>query len=126
MACSAGIRLGPGKLPALAPTPAPPGRAVAISGPRPSAVPGLRRGPAGRIRRSRLDPHRAELELGDLADRVDLVDGQQVGRGLPEVERDEAVAPGFPVRAAGLQLDRAAPRADPGQLAVGQAELGGI
>src|ERR1700683_1136136 len=73
IAFSAGIRLGPGNFPALASTPGTRTRASAIGG---------------------LDPHRAELELGDLADRVDLVDRQQVRRRLSEVERDEAVAGG--------------------------------
>ncbi len=64
-------------------------RAVAISGPglvHALGRPGLRGIGAASIR------DRAELELGDLPDRVDLVDRQQVGRCLAEVERDEAVA----------------------------------
>src|ERR1700748_3287915 len=93
MAFSAGIRLGPGSLPARASTPG--------AQTRPSAM-GL------------FDPYRAELELGDLPERVDLVDRQQVRRCLPEVERDEAVAPEFPVRALCFQLDDATAGADPG------------
>src|SRR5580704_16185241 len=69
MAVSAGIRLGPGNLPARASTPGARGGASAI---------GL------------FDSYRAELELGDLPERVDLVDRQQVRRLLPEVERYEA------------------------------------
>src|SRR2546429_10021833 len=105
MAFSAGIRLGPGNLPARASTPGTRTRASAI---------GL------------LDPYRAELELRDLPERVDLVDRQQVRRRLPEVERYEAVAPGLPVRDLGLEFDGAAAGADPGQVAVFQAELGGV
>ena len=40
-------------------------------------------------RSKRLDLNCAELELGDLAVGVDLVDGQQVGRCFPEVAADE-------------------------------------
>src|ERR1700689_2346109 len=96
MAFSAGIRLGPGNFPARASTPGTRTGALAIGA---------------------LDPHGAELELGDLTDRVDLVDRQQVRRRLPEMERDEAVAAGLAVRDLHLKLDRAAPRADPGQVA---------
>src|SRR6201981_1599440 len=105
MAFSAGIRLGPGNSPARASTPGTRGGASAI---------GL------------FDPHRAELELRDLPERVDLVDRQQVRRRLPEVERYEAVAPGLPVRDLCFQLDDAAAGADPGQVAVFQAKLGGV
>src|ERR1700674_5044528 len=102
MACRAGIRLGPGNLPARASTPGTRGATSGIDG----------FGPRG------LDPHGTELELGDLAERVDLVDRQQVSRRLPEVERDEAVAAGLAVRDAHLQLDGPPPRAHPGQVAV--------
>src|SRR5690349_2666315 len=105
MAFSAGIRLGPGNLPARASTPGTRTWASAM---------GL------------LYSYCAELELGDLPERVDLIDGQQVRRRLPEVERYEAVAPGLPVRDPRFQLDHAAPGADPGHVAVGQAEVGGV
>src|SRR2546429_2185464 len=101
MAFSAGIRLGPGTLPARASTPGTRGWASAIC---------------------LFDSHRAELELGDLPERVDLVDRQQVRRRLPEVERYEAVAPGLSVRDLCLQFDDAAAGADPGQAAVFHAE----
>src|SRR5262249_45159162 len=84
IAFSAGIRLGPGNLPARA------------------AAPGTRTGASAMgdhgAASGRLDPHGAELELGDLAERVDLVDRQQVRRRLSEVERDEAVAACLSVR----------------------------
>src|SRR5689334_12122835 len=111
MALSAGIRLGPGNFPARASTPGARTGASAIGAP--GAVGGL-------------DVHRAELELRDLAERVDLVDGQQVRRRLPEVERDEAVAGRLAVRDLHLEFDRAAAGADPGQFAVGQAEPRGV
>src|SRR6185437_15950950 len=87
MAFSAGIRLGPGNFPARASTPGTRAWALAIG---------------------RLDADRAELELGDLPERIDLIDRQQVRRRLPEVERDEAVAARLPVRDLHLELDRAA------------------
>src|SRR5579871_2372841 len=86
IALSAGIRLGPGNFPARASTPGTRTRGSAIGG---------------------LHLHGAELELGDLAERVDLVDRQQVRRRLPEVERDEHVAARLPVRYPRLELDRA-------------------
>src|SRR3984885_8886162 len=101
IAFSAGIRLGPGDFPARASTPGTRTWALAIG---------------------TLDSHGAELELGDLAERVDLVDRQQVRRRLPEVERDEAVAAQLAVRDLHRQFDGPAPRADPGQLAVVEAE----
>ena len=73
-----------------------------------------------------LDPHRAELEFGDLADRVDRVGGQQVGRRLAEVERDEAVAALLAVRDADREHDGPAARAHPGHLAIGDAQAGGV
>ena len=72
------------------------------------------------------DPDGAELELGDLPEGVDLVDGEQVGGRLAEVERDEAAARGLAVRHARLELDRAPSRGDPGKLAVGDAEPLGV
>src|ERR1700733_11248133 len=105
MAPSAGIRLGPGNFPALASTPRTRTGALAIGA---------------------LDLDGAELELGDLAGRVDLVDREQVRRRLSEAEGDEDVAGRLAVRDLRLQLDRAAPGADPGQVAVGQAEPGGV
>ena len=87
MAFSAGIRLGPGNLPALASTPGTRAWASAIGA---------------------LDQDGAELELGDLTERVDLVNGQQVRGRLPEVERDEAVAPGLAVGDLRRQFDGAA------------------
>src|SRR6516225_10475046 len=95
MAFSAGIRLGPGNFPARASTPGTRGATSGMHG---------------------LDPHRAELEFGDLAERVDLVDRQQVGRRLAEVERDEAVAAGLALRDLHLELDAAAPGRHPGQV----------
>src|ERR1700691_1554276 len=71
IAFSAGIRLGPGNFPALASTPGTRTWALAIGA---------------------LDLDGAELELGDLAGRVDLVDREQVRRRLSEVEGDEDVA----------------------------------
>src|SRR5690242_3886653 len=105
MAFSAGTRLGPGNLPARASTTGARGGASAI---------GL------------FDPYRAELELGDLPERIDLVDRQQVRRRLPEVERYEAVALGLAVRDLRFQLDDATAGADPGQVTVFQAEFGGV
>src|SRR5580692_5899516 len=105
IAFSAGMRLGPGNFPARASTPGTRTGASAIGA---------------------LDLDGAELELGDLADRVDLVDRQQVRRRLSEVERDEAVAGRLAVRHLHRELDRPAPRADPGHRAVGQAELRGV
>ena len=52
----------------------------------------------------------AELELRDLAERVELRVGQQVGRRLGEAERDEHHALGHVAVGARLQLDVAAPR----------------
>src|SRR5438093_322068 len=40
----------------------------------------------------RLDTDRAELELGDLAERIDHVVGEQVGSRFAEMERDEHAA----------------------------------
>src|SRR6516165_1855212 len=111
MAFSAGIRLGPGNFPARASTPGARTGALAIG---------------AHARAGGLDPHGAELELGDLAVRVDLVDGQQVRRRLPEVERDEAVAGRLAVRDFHLELDGAAAGADPGHFAVGEAEPRGV
>src|SRR5579862_816029 len=105
IALSAGIRLGPGNFPARA---SPPGTRT-----RGSAIGGL-------------DLHGAELELGYLAERVDLVDRQQVRRRLPEVERYEHVAARLPVRDARLKFDHAAPGRDPGHRAVRDAERGGV
>src|ERR1700683_2757625 len=105
IAFSAGIKLGPGNFPARASTPGTRSGALAIGA---------------------LDLDGTELELGDLAERVDLVDRQQVRRRFSEVEGDEDVAGHLAVRDLRLQLDRAAPGADPGQLAVGQAEPGGV
>ena len=42
--------------------------------------------------RNLLDPHGAELELGNLAVRVEGVDGQQIGGGFLEVKRQEDAA----------------------------------
>ena len=78
IAFSAGIRLGPGNLPARASAP---GYALAITRPRAPSPPGAAGSTDG-----------AELELGDLAERVDLVDRQHVGGRLAEVEGDEAGA----------------------------------
>src|SRR5580704_17956341 len=98
MALSAGISDGPGNFLARASTPGTRTRGSAIGA---------------------LDLDGAELELGDLPDWVDLVGRQQVRRRLSEVERDEDVAARLPVRDLHLDVDRAAPRADPGHLAVG-------
>src|SRR5690348_8787947 len=73
-----------------------------------------------------LDLDSAELELGDLPEGIDLVDGQQVRRRLSEVEGDEDVAPRLPVRDARLELDRAAPGGDPREFPVREAELRGV
>src|SRR5215468_9617982 len=112
IALSAGISDGPGNFPARASTPGTRTGASAI-------------GPSGDLGsdRRRLDPHRAELELRDLAVRVDLVDRQQVRGRLSEVEGDEAVPPRLTVGHLHLKLDRAAPGADPGQLTVFEAEF---
>ena len=59
---------------------------------------GRRAGRSALLRRDRcrrfggLHPGRAELELGDLAERVDLVDGQQVGRCFIPFHFREAAA----------------------------------
>src|SRR5215469_11508810 len=102
IAFSAGISDGPGNLPARASTPGTRTGASAIGA---------------------LDPHRAELELGDLAERVDLVNREQVRRRLSEVERDETVAARLALRDPHRELDGPAPRADPGHVAVGEAKL---
>src|ERR1700742_642445 len=99
IALSAGISDGPGNLPARASTPGTRTRGSAIGA---------------------LDLDGAELELGDLPDGVDLVDRQQVRRRLSEVERDEDVAARLAVRDLHRELDGAAPRADPGHLAVAE------
>src|ERR1700744_2325337 len=105
MAFSAGIRLGPGNLPARASTPGTRAWASAIGA---------------------ADLDGTELELGDLPERGAPVDGQQVRRRLPEVERDEAVAARLPVGDLHLELDRTAAGAHPGHVAIGQAPLGGV
>src|SRR5262252_1663659 len=111
IAFSAGIRLGPGNFPARASTPGARTWASAI-------------GEHADV--GRLDANRAELELGDLPERVDLVDRQQVRRRLSEVERDEAVTARLPVRHLYRELDGAAAGADPRHVAVGEAEHGGV
>src|SRR4051812_13851288 len=124
IALSAGIRLGPGNFPARASVPGKRGW-TGMPGRRPLPFPppvvtsvAMGSDPLAdgdRLVRGRgadlLDPHRAELELGDLAHRVNLVDRQQVGRRLAEVERHEARAGGVAVRQPRARLDRAAARA---------------
>ena len=77
-----------------------------------------------RLRRHRrpLDPRGAELVLRDLADRVELRVGQDVGRRLDVGERDEHHALGHRAVDARLELDRAAPGRDPDRLARRHAE----
>src|SRR3954463_14082581 len=134
IALSAGIRLGPGNLPARASVPGKRGW-TGMPGRRPLPFPppvvmsvamasapladgdGLVRGRRAHL----LDAHGAELELGDLAHRVDLVDRQQVRRRLAEVERHEARPRRVAVRQPRARLDRPAPRADPDEVAVGDA-----
>src|ERR1700683_2664492 len=77
IAFSAGIRLGPGNFPARASTPGPRTGGLAIG---------------------TLDLDGAELELGDLAERVDLVSREQVSRRLSEVEGDKDVTARLAVR----------------------------
>jgi hypothetical protein len=55
------------------------------------------------------DRDRAELELGDLPVGVELVDREDVGRRLAEVERDEAAPRRAGRRQARLDVDLAAP-----------------
>src|SRR5919202_2769971 len=131
IAVSAGIRLGPGNLPARASVPGKRGW-TGRPGPRPLpllsqvvasvALPSDPLSDRGRLVRGGaadlLDLDGAELELGDLAHRVDLVDRQDVRRGLAEVERHEARARRVAVRQAGAGLDRPAPRADAHEVAV--------
>src|SRR5258707_9719112 len=54
----------------------------------------------------------AELELGDLAERIERRVGQQVGGGLDVAERHEDHALGHVAVGAHLDLDNAAPRLD--------------
>ena len=74
----------------------------------------------------RLDAHRAELELRDLPERVDLVDREQVRRRLAEVERDEARPGRLAMRDLRGELDRSAARGDAHEVAVGDAHAGGV
>ena len=43
----------------------------------------------GGLRRGEFDSDRAEFETGNLAVGVDFIEGEEVGRGLSEMERDE-------------------------------------
>src|SRR4051794_30706240 len=110
IALSAGIRLGPGNLPARASVPGKRG-CTGMPGRRPLPLPpvdasvAMALDPLADGRRlvhrgaaDLLDLDRAELELRDLAHRVDLVDRQQVRRRLAEVERHEARAGRVAVR----------------------------
>src|SRR5919202_3776786 len=134
IAVSAGIRLGPGNLPARASVPGKRGW-TGRPGPRPLpllspvvasvAMPSDPLSDRGRLVRGGgpdlLDLHGAELELRDLAHRVDLVDRQDVRRRLTEVERHEARPRRVAVRQPRARLDRASPRAEPDEVAVGDA-----
>src|SRR4051794_29371323 len=134
IALSAGIRLGPGNLPARASVPGKRGW-TGMPGRRPLPFPPpvvasvamaldpladggrlVQRGAA-----DLLDLHRAELELGNLAHGVDLVDRQEVRRRLAEVERHEARPRRVAMRQPGAGLDRAAARAEPDEVAVRHA-----
>src|SRR4051812_35922206 len=63
--------------------------------------------PSPRVGGRLLDPSRAELELWDLAERVEGGVGEEVGGGLGEAERDEDEAGGDVAVGAGGELDRA-------------------
>src|SRR4051812_49986176 len=76
------------RMPGVRPLPSPPPAVTSVAIGSAAFADGRRLVP-GRAARL-LDPHRAELELRDLAHRVDLVDGQHVGGRLAEVERHEA------------------------------------
>src|SRR5215472_18234085 len=111
IAVSAGMRLGPGNFPARPSTPGARAGASAIGaavsrGDDPPYPPRRARWKVECIGHA-FDLHRAELELRDLSEGVDLIDGEQVSGRLPEVERDEAVARGLPVRHLHLKLDAA-------------------
>ena len=58
--------------------------------------------------------------------RVELVDRQHVRAALAEVERNEHVAAILAMRELGAELDDAAPRLDADEVAVSDAELGGV
>src|SRR3954449_1685378 len=134
IAFNAGIRLGPGNLPARASVPGKrgwtgmPGRRPLLLPPPVVASVAMALNPlanGGRLVHRRtahlLDLDRAELELRDLAHRVDLVDRQQVRRRLAEVERHEARARRVAVGQPRARLDRAAPGAQADEVAVGDA-----
>src|SRR4051812_30196541 len=122
------MRLGPGNLPARASVPGKRGW-TGIPGRRPlplsppvvasvaMALDPLAHG--GRLVQrgtaDLLDLHRAELELGDLAHGVDLVDRQEVRRRLAEVEGHEARPRRVAVRQAGAPLARGAGGGWPGR-----------
>src|SRR4051794_479529 len=110
IAWSAGISEGPGKRPARASVPGTRPFWPAISARSLPRLPGL--GQLGVAVGGRLDPHGAELELRDLAEGIDLVDGQQVRGRLAEVERDEARARRLTVREARRELGRTAAARD--------------
>src|SRR3954454_11086328 len=134
IAFNAGIRLGPGNLPARASVPGKrgwtgmPGRRPLLLPPPVVASVAMALDPLanrGRLVHRRtadlLDLDRAELELRDLAHGVDLVDRQQVRRRLAEVERHEARARRVAVGQPRARLDRAAPGAQADEVAVGDA-----
>src|SRR4051794_41648678 len=70
-----------------------------------------------------LDPGRAELELGDLAERVERGVGEEVGGGLGVAEGDEDEAGGDVAVGAGGEIDGAAAGRDADGIAGGDAEL---
>src|SRR3954462_1835816 len=104
IACSGGISDGPGKRPARASVPGTRPFGTAMSARSLTRLPGGRQLAVAVGRR--LHPHRAELELRDLPERVDLVDRQQIRGRLAEVEGDEAGPGRLAVREAGCELDR--------------------
>src|SRR5712671_2402460 len=69
-----------------------------------------------------LDLGGAEFVFGDLAERIELRVGQDVGGGFGVAERDEHLARGDGAVAARLQLDGAAPGGDADVFAGGDAE----
>src|SRR5207245_7264285 len=73
-----------------------------------------------------LHPGRAELELRDLAERVERRVGQEVRGGLDIGERDEHDAVRDGVVLARVKLDRAAPGCHPDAVTRRNAELGDL
>ena len=72
------------------------------------------------------DAHGTSFVLGNLGERIERVDGEQVGGGLGEMHRDENHADRGSLRHPGAQDDRAATRRDADNVSVFDLETGGI